>query len=197
AVALLFPKARIDYVCARTTVLRDIYRELVGLGVDAGIISGSKRSNEQARVRAYTPRCLHYGDFDADIVLADEVHLLAADSYPGLLTRYRRAKMFGFSASPERADGKHARIEALFGQRLIEISTAEATRRGLVAPVEVRWRVVDSDRDPAAGAQHDVTFARRAIWTNKFRNQIIAEDARSYGEDVQVLIVVSTTEHAM
>lgn len=196
AVALLFPKARIDYVCARTSVLRDIYRELVGLGVDVGIISSAKRANPQARVRAYTPRSLTQGVFDADIVLADEVHLLAADSYSALLARYRHAKMFGFSASPERADGKHARIEALFGQRLIDISTAEATRRGLVAPVEVHWRVVDG-RDVGAGIENDTTFARRAIWTNKFRNQIIAEDARSYGEDVQRLIVVSTTEHAM
>ena len=65
-----------------------------------------------------------------------------------------------------------------------------------MTPIEVRWVDVALDENPAAGWED--TFRKRyGIWRNRPRNAIVAREARRFGPDEQVLVMVETFDHAM
>lgn len=192
--ARLLPQARIDVVVKSTKIARDIYAELCTHLPDVGLVgAGHKRTDR--RVMVYTADSLQHSECDADIVLADEGHELAAPSYLQKLARYRFSRMFMFSASQSRPDKRDFELEGVFGPIIMKIDYQEAKRNNMVVPIEVRWRVVEMDKNPAEG-KTDVAKERAGIWRNKVRNEKIAETARMYPDD-QVLIVVNTVEHAV
>jgi superfamily II DNA or RNA helicase len=53
------------------------------------------------------------------------------------------------------------------------------------------------DFDPCEGLDESVAKKRHGIWRNQFRNAVIADDARQYDDDTQVLITCETLEHAV
>lgn len=196
-VGLMYPKARIDFVTKRLAVLRnEIYPELCGMLPSVGICCSGQRVLGR-RVMCYSAGCLHHADGTADILIADEVHELAADSYAEKLGKYERSRNYGFSASQEmRWDGKDMRLEAIFGPIIHRISYADAQEHGLVVPIEVLWTDVVMDEDPADGFE-DAAKKRHGIWRNSYRNRLIVADANRYDDDTQVLITVETLDHAV
>jgi superfamily II DNA or RNA helicase len=135
-------------------------------------------------------------NFFANGLLVHNCHQLMAPTYSAQLAGiYRKSRNFGFSATPySRMDGAHARLEALFGPCLFELSYPEAVSMGLVVPIRVRWLPVRLDHNPASG-KSGVPKKRWGIWRNEARNQMLAEAARSYADDQQTLILVETVEH--
>jgi superfamily II DNA or RNA helicase len=104
--------------------------------------------------------------------------------------------MYGLSATLKRLDRAEAELESLFGEVIYRMSYAEAQRLCLVPPVKVEWIRVQLDFDPAAG-KIGVPRDRWGLWRNERRNQLIAEKALEFADDVQVLIMVATVEHAV
>jgi len=199
AIALLtkaLPKARIDIIAPDADVVRNIYKDLVGMIPSVGIIMASQNVVDK-RVMVYSASSLHHSRFDADVVLGDEVHKLAADKYIPNLVRYRRSRNFGFSATLDmRLDNKDMRVEGIFGPLIYKVSYSAAVKHGLIVPIEVHWRNVIMDVDPCADHSEE-TRTRWGIWRNRFRNRLIAGDAKAAGKDQQVLIVVRTIDHAV
>jgi superfamily II DNA or RNA helicase len=196
--ATLLPKAKIDVISRRVPVLCErIYPELVQMLPSVGICGGGKKRLNR-RVMCYTTGSLRNSPGDADIVFADESHEFGADQAAYYMTRYENARMFGFSASHDmRLDGKDKRVEAIFGPIIYKIPYQEAVDHGLVLPIKVIWRNVVMDSDPCEG-ETGVEGKRLGIWTNDYRNALIAEDVTSPEyEDQQVLIVCETIEHAV
>lgn len=129
-------------------------------------------------------------------VLVHNCHELMSDSYAVELARYRYSRNYGFTATPRgRKDGTDARLEALFGPIIFEITYPEAVDLGLVVPITVRWLDVPGPHNPCDG-KADVAKKRWGLWRNPARNQAIADAVREY-ESAQVLILVETTEHAL
>ena len=64
---------------------------------------------------------------------ADDFHHAAAKSYEGLLGYYKSAILLGFTATPERLDGKDIR-EFFGGHIASEMRLAEAIDRKLLCP---------------------------------------------------------------
>ena len=124
-ICCLFRQAKIDIVTKRKDVVQSM-RTLGTRFVPAiGQVGGGKKTQE--RVTVYTADSLHRSDYDADIVLADEVHELMTDRYAELLGRYHSARMFGFTASKEtRADNAHHRMEAIFGPTIFKLAYQRA-----------------------------------------------------------------------
>jgi superfamily II DNA or RNA helicase len=197
-VARLFPRAKIHVVSRRVAVLRDrIWPELAGMLPSVGIVGGGRKEKGR-RVMCYTVGSLAHSDGDADFLIGDECHELAADKASELLARYDHSRNFGFSASHDmRLDGKDPRVEAMFGPIIFKVEYDEAAAHGLVVPITVKWRVVSMDTNPCGGIENMAVKKRHGIWRNDFRNAMIAEDARRYGDDVQTLITVETIEHAV
>lgn len=195
--AALLPKATIDVVTRRVSVLRDrIYPELVQMVGDVGIVGGGKNIRNR-RVMCYTVGSMGHSPATADILFGDECHELAADVSAAELVRWQNSRNFGLSASHDlRYDGKDLRMHGIFGPIIFQVNYSEAQEARLVVPIEVHWTSVTMDFDPC-GSREDVEKKRYGIWKNDYRNQLIAQDARLYDKNVQVLITVETLEHAM
>lgn len=84
-----------------------------------------------------------------------------------------------------------------FGPEVFRITYEECVALGLVVPIHVRWLPIRLQDNPCKGKTTTVSKKRWGIWRNWDRNRIIAEDARTYPADQQVLILVETTEHAV
>lgn len=196
-ISALFPKAKIDIVTRRVSVLRDrIFPELVQMVGDVGIIGGGKKI-ENRRVMCYTVGSMHYSPATADILIGDEVHELAADQAAGQLVRWQRSRNYGLSASHDmRFDGKDLRMHGVFGPVVFRVDYRKAQDAQMVVPIRIVWTPVVMDYNPCA-AREDTEKKRYGIWENDYRNRLIAADARKYDDATQVLITVDTLEHAM
>jgi len=196
-VAALFKRAKIDIVTKR----RDVVQTMVRVGQryvsSVGQVGGGKKT--PARVTVYTADSLHHSDFDADIVLADEVHELATDNYAELLGRYQIARMFGFTGTTDtRMDNAHYRLEGLFGPPIFKLTHAEAEQHKLIVPIVVQWIDVNLSANPIALCKQSVAKKRHGIWRHEARNAVIAAATRElYSRGLQTLVLVDTVEHAV
>lgn len=194
--ALIFPLARIDVVTRDRPVLDRLYKELVAILPTVGICTNGRKKLGR-RVTCYTAGSLLHSPADSDFLFVDEADQVAADTYAEKFARYQNSRNFGFSGSFDmRNDGKDKRIEAMFGPVIFNVPYKEAVKRRLIVPVTVIWRDVRMPKNPCADLL-DAEKEKRGIWTNTYRNLLVAEDARLYGEDTQVLICVRTVEHAV
>lgn len=199
AVCMAFPKAKIHVITKRRDVVKRLYRHLIRYVPNVGQVGAGRKRFE--RVTVVTADSMHRIDHtpqhEADIVLFDEVHEAMAPTYVAELARYRRARMFGFTATPDgRFDGAHHRLEGLFGPRIFTMTYQEAVELGLVVQVKVEWVPIYMDRNPC-GDMSDTRKERWGIWQNGVRNAKIAEKANEFAADEQVLILVRSVEHAV
>jgi superfamily II DNA or RNA helicase len=199
AICLMYPNAKIHVVTRRKDVMKRLVRHLVKFIPNIGQIGGGGKT--WGRVTVITADSLHLVDHSpanaADIVLYDEVHEAAAPSYSNELAKYQNAKMFGFTATPDgRFDGAHHKLEGLFGPKIFEMTYQEAVSHGLVLPVKVEWVDVRMDKNPCE-FKREVVKERWGIWRNVVRNQLIADKAKEFSDEDQVLILVRTLEHAV
>lgn len=197
-ICLLYPRARIHVVSKRVPVLRNrIYPELAQMIPNVGIVGGGLKINDR-RVQLYTVDSLNHSTGNADILIVDECHEACSDVSASELAKYDRSVNFGLSATHDmRIDGKDFRAEALFGPIVFEMGYEEAKQHGMVSPIRVYWREVNLPMDPCDGITDLAEKKRWGIWRNEYRNNMIAEDARRYGNDEQVLITCEVIEHAL
>ena len=196
-VCCLYPNAKIDIVVSRKDVADAIQRLVMKYVPLVGRVGGGKKA--KGRVTVYTVKSLNHSDYDADIVLADEVHELVTDANRLFLSRYKNARMFGFTASKEtRMDNAHHHLEGMFGPTIFKIDYQTGEKLGLVVPIVVQWLAVRSESNPCNGVANITAQKRWGIWRHTERNSAIAEMARSmYAKDKQVLILVDTVEHLL
>lgn len=71
----------------------------------------------------------------ADLVVWDEVHHVAADSWRTFLDAYQSARWLGLTATPERGDGRP--LGAVFGALVVAASYSELVADGFLVPAEV------------------------------------------------------------
>lgn len=194
-VCLLYPNAKIHVVTPSKDLVSKTVRALTRFIPNVGQVGIGKKRVE--RVTVFSADSLHLSDGDADIVLADEIHELAAPSYSEALARYRFSRNFGFSATPEgRMDGADAKLESLFGEKIFELSYPKAVELGLVVPIVVEWLDIRMQHNPCEGKK-DTAKKRWGIWRNEERNQILADRILQIDPDEQVLVLVETIEHLM
>lgn len=197
-IALLYPYAKIHIVVKFKDVAEKTVARLSEVLPNVGQVGGGQ--GRWGRVTVVMADSLHRSDGDCDILLGDEAHTLMSPDYARELARaYRNSRNFMFSATPDcRMDGAHARLEMFAGPQIFYLSYPEAVALGLVAPIRVRWLPIRLRDNPAAGKASGVPRMRWGIWRNEERNAIFAADARlNYGPDHQVLMLVSTLEHAL
>jgi superfamily II DNA or RNA helicase len=198
AICMAYPDAKIHIVTRRVDVMKRLYGSLSKLIPTVGMVGSG--SNRWGRVTVITAdsmhRISHSGEQCADILLYDEAHEAVASSYQSELGKYLKTRKFGFTASPDgRMDGAHFLLEAIFGPRIFEMSYDEAVASNLVVPIKVEWINVDCVNP--CGDLNGVPKERWGIWRNEVRNLAIAEKAKEYSADDQVLIMVKSVEHAV
>jgi hypothetical protein len=196
AVCLAYPRAKIAVVIPDVTNVQKTVRTLSQFMPGIGQVGGQRRT--RGRVTVYTAGSLQHCDEPPDILLADEIHMLAAASYSQKLVHIlAHTRAFGFSATPGgRLDNADMRMEGIFGEIIFEMSHEESRDLGLTAQLEVHWTGVRLPNDPAGG-RSDMMLKRHGIWRNAGRNGVIAGVVNSYGVDDQVLVMVDVVEHAV
>lgn len=195
ALASLWPKAVVHIITRTTDVhgqLYDVLRSHLGPGI--GIVGNGKYT--PARITVCTADSAHRLNPDADVVIGDEIHELAAPTYVGQMTRFSRARFYGFTASLERDDGKHAELEGLFGQVVFTMTTQEATASKSIVPVTIEWLNPSMTEDPIAGVTSETDCERLGVWRNDVRNQMFVDRALKIPRDESVVLMVNRVEHA-
>lgn len=196
-ICLAYSDYKIDIVSKRRDVVFGIYNTLNKYINDVGLITSGY--NSKSKITVYTANSLHHSDYDADLLLLDEVHELVTDSYYRVLGRYGNSLNLGFTATPDtRFDNLHKRMEALCGPIIYNIEYSEAESVGTVVPIVVCWIPFNMKYDPIATVGNIIERKRIGIWNNDERNKLIAEYARkSLGLGLQTLVLVETIEHAL
>jgi superfamily II DNA or RNA helicase len=196
ALGLLYTKARIVITTKRKDLVEATRIHLSKDLPNIGQVGGGM--NKPGRITVCTADSLHkLNPEDVDILIGEEVHELAAPTYSTALVKFKWARMFGFSGSPTgRMDNADMKLESLFGPVIFHMSYQEAVNLGLVVPIQVRWIDINLPNNPAEGLI-DVPRQRHGIWRNEGRNERIAQVAREFAEDEQVLIMVTTFDHAV
>ena len=200
--AKLMPQARIVVSTHSKQVLIQIYETLRDVfGDDVGLLNGSKKTNRQARILCISQGTLYSflddPDSEIDVLLVDEYHEWGSLKRLAVLDAVRDARMLGLSASDERDDKAEFRLNGYFGPIVAEMDYAEAVKRDLISPICVVWVPIRSDRDPVDVYLSPWDRARFGIWRYDKRNRAIADAARLFGDDEQILISVKTIEHAL
>lgn len=190
----LFPTSRFDIVSDSTVVCRQLFDYLEPYIPDVGLYGdGSKK---KGRVTVYTIDSLHHSSGEAEFLLVDEVHSAVTESASAKYAKYRRARRYWFSATPEgRADNTDCRVENLFGRPRAKFSYQDCVRLGLVVNIEVNWIPIDMPHNPIEGECDRTIQARLAIWRNESRHMQLAQVINSLPEDEQVLVLTSRVEH--
>lgn len=194
ALCRLWPRAKTAVVTKRADVFDQLYEGLLNaLGPCVGVVTGGRDRPE--RVTVATADSAHKLPEDLDVVIADEVHEMAAPKYVRQLSRFVRARMFGLTASFERDDGRHHEVEGMFGPIIYRVTPDEAVDARATVPILVEWVRPDVRSDPAWGLP---VFERDkfGIWRNEERNRDIGVRVRQLPDDAATVILVKTVEHA-
>lgn len=196
---LLYPHAKFHIVVPFKDVAQSLVQRLSKYFSNVGLI-GAGKNYFGSRITVFVVNSVRKSDGDADFLLCDEVHKMAAPVHSyNIGFTWQQSRNFGFSGTVDmRADKADRELEALFGPTLYKMTYQQAEALGLVVPITVRWLQIHMTHNPAEGKQ-DVRMMRAAIWTNSERNRIIAADVKKhYGDpDTQVLILCQSTQHAV
>jgi len=195
----MYPSLKIVIVSPRISVVNTLHGRLLkelGSAQVAKVGAGGDSKSEK-RVTIATARSILKAPIrDCDLLLFDEVHNVGYNQIADHLAYVEKGRKFGFTATPSgRCDGAELVMEALFGGRLIDIPYADAVDKGLVTPIEVL--LYGGVEGPDVTGSQSVVQKRHAYWRNEKRNSRIAQVARSFPAEEQVLIMVETLEHAI
>ena len=124
------------FVVHRREIVLDTARRLAAAGVSCGIVMASERPTDAAvqvcSVQTLTAREQHP---PADLIVWDEAHHCAADTYREIRAQYPTAWHLGLTATPERSDG--APLGDAFEALVAPITVAELVSAGHLAPIDV------------------------------------------------------------
>ena len=119
------------YIVHRRELVTQISERLTRDGVTHGIMMGkdSRGASEPVQVcsvqtlsrRAHPP---------ADLILVDEAHRAAADTYLAVFAKYPGAPVIGYTATPNRTDGRG--LGDLFESAVVAATPAELIRDGFL-----------------------------------------------------------------
>ena len=196
---------KILIVTPRKSVVSDIYDRvtgaLKGLRQRAILLNGSKRlpKRKNYNIIVCTSGSIHKVPSDwPDMLLYDECHGAATDKQLPVLERLAGCRNFGLSASPEgRLDGADMEITGLFGPVKCHVTYRQAQEQGLVCEIRVTMRHIQMDPIVFTKRDTDTDKQKKSYWLNHARNSLIAQDARSFTDEEQVIILVRTVEHAL
>ena len=195
-----YSNANILIVTKAASVVDSLYNDISGeLGKDAvGLIKGGTHgSEEDKRVRVCTTKSIHRSNIkQCDILIFDEVHNVGDNAIGDALTMSgTQAKMFGFSASMHRGDRAQQIIKGLFGDEIATLTYQEGVEHGVVTKIDA---IMIPYKGPAIiPTGKSYLDNPRFYWSNRHRNERIAEACRAIPDELQTLIMVDTLEHAI
>ncbi len=126
-------------------------RILHGLGCDAGVIGDGRFTVEPVSVTTYDSACIHMDRLGARfaLIIFDECHHLPGDVRRDASRMSAAPRRLGLTATPERADGRHADLDRLIGPIVYRLPIDAARGQTLADYEVVRIPVYLSDAEQA------------------------------------------------
>ncbi|MFO7791681.1 MAG: DEAD/DEAH box helicase family protein [Candidatus Saliniplasma sp.] len=117
--------------------------ELQRFDVDIGEYTGREKNLEAVTVSTYDSAYLHAEEIGNKfkLLICDEVHHLAAESYRHIAEFFASPFRLGLTATYEREDGKHKGLQELMGGKVFELKTEELAGEHLADYTVERIRV--------------------------------------------------------
>lgn len=197
-VCKMYPTLNIVVTSPRIPVIKTLYDELkkeLPWGTVGLITTGT--CEQHRRVTLCTSKSLLRTDVHkCQLLMFDEAHGVGHNQTAEDVGAFVNARKFGFTATPKgRGDNAELVAEALFGPPLVTIDYEEAVSTGLVVPLEVQMIALPACYVPPV--DQPIARKRHGYWRNNVRNMVIANVAKTFPDDEQVLIMVETLEHAL
>ena len=127
------------FVAHRRELIMQCSNKLHDFGVNHGVLMADKSPNplascQVASIQTFTAR-VDRDDFikpNADLIIIDEAHRSASDSFKNLLREYPHAYVIGLTATPIRSDGRG--LGGIY-EKIVQCSTVrELTEQGYLVP---------------------------------------------------------------
>ena len=124
------------FLVHRREIVLDTHRRLVAAGVACGVVmAGEPTLDAPVQVCSVQTLVAREQHPPADLLVWDEAHHCAADTYREIRAQYPSAWHLGLTATPERSDG--APLGDAFEALVAPISVAELVEAGHLAPIDV------------------------------------------------------------
>lgn len=124
------------FLVHRREIVLDTHRRLVAAGVACGVVmSGEASVDAPVQVCSVQTLVAREQHPPADLLVWDEAHHCAAETYREIRAQYPAAWHLGLTATPERSDG--APLGDAFEALVAPISVAELVEAGHLAPIDV------------------------------------------------------------
>ena len=124
------------FLVHRREIVRDTACRLQAAGIPCGVVMAGERATDApvqvASVQTIAARELHP---PADLLIWDEAHHVAADTWRTIAAQYPGAYHLGLTATPVRSDGQGLRDA--FDELVVGSTIAELVGLGVLAPVDV------------------------------------------------------------
>jgi len=130
--------ARVLWGAHREELVDQAHARLRREGVSAGIVMAGRRGRADERIQvASIPTLVARGAApDADLLIFDEAHHVAAESWQAIANAYPNARaILGLTATPERSDG--AALSPPFRRLVVACQIGELVRDGWLLPCDV------------------------------------------------------------
>lgn len=120
----------------RREIVKDVHQRITSLGVKAGVILPNHNQSPYAPIQVCSVQTLTARGTrpPADVIIADEAHHVAAKTWTEILAAYPDAVIIGFSATPERQDGRPL---SQFQHMIVAAQYSELITAGLIVPARV------------------------------------------------------------
>ncbi|HEX4932378.1 MAG TPA: DEAD/DEAH box helicase [Gemmatimonadaceae bacterium] len=127
---------RVAFLVHRREIVLDTHRRLVSAGVPSRVVMAGERADGEGvavcSVQTLSAREHHP---PADLLVWDEAHHCAADTYREIRAQYPAAWHLGLTATPERSDG--APLGDAFEALVAPVQVADLVAAGHLAPIDV------------------------------------------------------------
>lgn len=203
AICKAFPTLNILITTDSISVVETGYRYLCEkLPGQVGILTGMKDTSQGKRIVVCTARSINkIPPEKVDLLLIDEAHFISPGTIGEELMKFCFCRRFGFTATPWRNDGSQIVMESVVGPTILKMDYEQGVENGMVVPM--KYAMLPCNWVPTVCHKEDIgepTMKRYAYWRNTVRNKIIADFVREFHKrdpDAQLLIIVSTLEHAL
>lgn len=130
--------ARALWLVHRTELVDQVHARLRAGGISAGIVMSGRRARADERIQVASVPTLVAREAapEADLLVFDEAHHVAAESWQAIAKAYPQAKaILGLTATPERSDG--AALSPPFRRLVVACQIGELVRDGWLLPCDV------------------------------------------------------------
>ncbi|MBE9080315.1 DEAD/DEAH box helicase family protein [Romeria aff. gracilis LEGE 07310] len=156
-------------------------------GVEIGLLGGGSRDRTSVLVATYDSAAIHAETLGNQyaLLICDECHHLPSD-FNRVIAEYSIAPYrLGLTATPDRADGRHADLDTLLGPVVYAKTAAELSGKALapyeIVPIKVPLSLAERDRYSTLIQQRNDFLQKSKIWLSSTQGwqRFVQASARS------------------